>query len=374
MKVILFVVNSPSFFLSHRLPLAIAAQNTGYDVHVCTSDGAEVDQIRAYGFIHSVLPFRRGEQNPFKELGILLRLVLLFWRVKPSVVHLVTIKPVIYGSIAARFFRATSVVSAVSGLGTVFLADTIIARARRWFVVRLYRVAFNQMRLVVIFQNSDDRNVFLDSKILRNNQTRMIRGSGVALQDYPQLSEPQGVGIVVMAARLLKDKGVVEFVEAAKLLRQRKVQVIMRLIGSPDLGNPSSITQKQLDKWGLEDAVELLGYRETIAEQYALANIVCLPSYREGLPKSLIEAAACSRAVVTTDVPGCRDAIIPDETGLLVPAKDPVALADAIQILLEAPLLRSSMGKKGRTLAEESFAIEKIVEQHMMIYRELTLD
>ncbi len=174
-----------------------------------------------------------------------------------------------------------------------------------------------------------------------------------------------------MAARLLKDKGVLEFVNAARLLKQRGLSVEMRLIGSPDPGNPTSVTQQELDQWAAEGAVELLGYRKDIAAQYAAANIICLPSYREGLPKSLVEAAACGRAVVTTDVPGCRDAITPDVTGLLVPVKDAVALADAIQALIEDPELRNKMGLAGRVLAVEAFAIEKIVEQHMDIYQEL---
>jgi len=177
--------------------------------------------------------------------------------------------------------------------------------------------------------------------------------------------------VVVMAARLLKDKGVFEFVEAARLLLRRGILVEMRLIGSPDLGNPTSVTQQVLDQWGNEGQVDLLGYRKDIAAQYAAANIVCLPSYREGLPKSLVEAAACGRAIVTTDVPGCRDAITPDVTGLLVPVKDSVALADAIQVLIEEPELRKKMGHAGRSLAEDAFAIEKIVEQHMCIYQEL---
>lgn len=176
---------------------------------------------------------------------------------------------------------------------------------------------------------------------------------------------------MVMAARLLRDKGVGEFVEAARLLLRRGILVEMRLIGSLDLGNPTSVTQQELDQWENEGQVDLLGYRKDIAAQYAEANIVCLPSYREGLPKGLVEAAACGRAIVTTDVPGCRDAITPDVTALLVPVKDALALANALQRLIEDPELRNNMGQSGRTLAEEAFAIEKIVKQHMEIYKEL---
>jgi glycosyltransferase involved in cell wall biosynthesis len=174
-----------------------------------------------------------------------------------------------------------------------------------------------------------------------------------------------------MAARLLRDKGVVEFVGAARLLADRGVVVKSRLIGSPDPGNPTTITQDELSAWQAEGLVELPGYLSDIPEQYAQSHIVCLPSYREGLPKSLVEAAACGRPVVTTDVPGCRDAIEPGETGILVPARDATALADAIQELVESPEQRRAMGLAGRELAEREFAIERIVDQHLAIYREL---
>jgi glycosyltransferase involved in cell wall biosynthesis len=370
-NIIIFVVNAPEFFLSHRLPLALAALKAGFQVHVATPDGPEVQLIQSHGFTHHTVPFTRSGQNPLNELGTLFRLVKLFRCVKPNLVHLITIKPVLYGGIAARLAGIKSVVSAVSGLGTVFLADSVVARIRRWSVVLLYRAAFKQKRLAVIFQNPDDCDALLGLKTLKNEQTRMIRGSGVKLVDYPCFPEPEGKAVVVMAARLLKDKGVFEYVDAARLLQVRGIEVEMRLIGSPDPGNPTSVKQQQLDDWRTDGQVELLGFRKDIAAQYAEANIVCLPSYREGLPKSLVEAAACGRAVVTTDVPGCRDAITPGVTGLIVPVKDAVALADAIQTLIKDPELRNGMGKAGRALAEAEFAIEKIVDQHMDIYRDL---
>lgn len=370
-EVILFVVNVPEFFLSHRLPVAMAAQRAGYEVHIASSEGLAVQEIQSYGFVHHVIPFARSGQKPLNELATLACLIKLFRYVKPSLVHLITIKPVLYGGIAARLVGVKSIVCAVSGLGTVFLAHSIGARLRRWLVTVLYRFSFKQKNLSVIFQNPDDCKTLLSLDALKINQARIIRGSGVSLDEYPYNPEPDGVPIVVMAARLLKDKGVVEFVEAAKILKERGVLVEMRLIGSPDLGNPTTINQAELDKWRVEGNVDLLGYKEDINVQYSAANIVCLPSYREGLPKSLVEAAACGRAVVTTDVPGCRDAIIPNETGITVPVKDACAIADAIEALVLDPCLRKKMGKSGRALAEEAFAIEKIVDQHMDIYKEL---
>lgn len=371
MKKILFVVNNPDFFCSHRLPIAVKAKSDGFDVHVASSKGLGVEQIEHMGLVHHEVDFSRSGQNPIKELVTTWQLIILFLRLKPDLVHLVTIKPVLYGGMATRIMRVKAVVAAVSGLGTVFIAQSTVARIRLWLVKILYKIAFGHKNLTVIFQNPSDRNTLISANILQEKQASIIRGSGVDLSDYPYLPEPNGTAVVVMAARLLRDKGVFEFVEAAKILKKRQVSVIMRLIGSPDLGNPSSITEQELENWKEEGYVDVLGYQADIAKLYSEANVVCLPSYREGLPKSLVEAAACGRAVVTTDVPGCRDAIANTITGVLVPVKDAVALADAIEKLIENIGLRHTMGVAGRQLAEEAFDINIIVKQHLDIYEVL---
>jgi len=371
-KKILFVVNAPEFFLSHRLPIALAAREEGYEVHVATADGDAVREIRRLGLVHHTVAIARSGQNPFAELGSIISLYRLFRALKPDLVHLITIKPVLYGGIAARIAGVPAMVAAVSGLGTVFVAQSVAARARRALVSWLYRMAFSQRRLAVIFQNPDDRDGLLAIGALEKEQVRMIRGSGVNLANYSFVPEPEGTPVVVMAARLLRDKGVYEFVEAARLLKSRSVEVVMRLIGALDPGNPTSVEQAELDAWLAEGVVELPGYRCDIARQYAAANIVCLPSYYgEGLPKTLVEAAACGRAVITTNHPGCRDAIEPDVTGVLVPVKSAPSLADALQALIEEPERRMRMGKAGRELSERAFSIDRIVEQHLAIYREL---
>lgn len=372
---ILFVVNTPDFFMSHRFPLAVAARDAGYEVHVATAAGADVSVIQSQGFQHHVVSFSRSGQNPFYEFKTFIQLFFLFRVIEPDLVHLVTIKPVLYGGIVSRLTGVQSVVAAISGLGSAFLATSGVERLRRWLVGCLYSVAFKQNRLAVIFQNPDDRDTLLSLGALQPSQTRLIRGSGVSLDSYLYLPEPDDKPVIVMAARLLREKGVFEFVEAARLLQERGVDVEMKLIGSPDPGNPSSVTQMDLQRWREEGIVQLPGFRLDIAKQYAKANIVCLPSYYgEGLPKSLVEAAACGRAVVTTDFPGCRDSITADVTGLLIPPENASALADALQKLITEPGLRRQMGKAGRDLAERDFAIEKIVAQHLEIYKELSGD
>lgn len=370
-KRLLFVVNDAAFFLSHRLPIALGAQCSGYEVCVASMPGPAVTEIKKHGFSHVELPLTRSGKNPFSELFVLFSIYRLFLNWRPDLVHLVTIKPVIYGNIAARLAGVRGVVAAVSGLGFVFMASGLKASLVRTGVKWLYRFAFGKKNLRVIFQNPDDRDVLLAMAALDPRKVEMIRGAGVDLAHYSALREPDGKVVVSLAARLLVDKGIGEFIEAARLLKQRGVKARFCLIGDTDPGNPSSLTRNDLDALHAEGLVELLGFRKDIAQLFVNSHIVVLPSYREGLPKVLVEAAACGRAVVTTDVPGCRDAIEPDITGLLVPVRDPLALADAIQRLIDDPTLRQQMGRAGRELAEREFAIEKVVRRHLDIYLEL---
>jgi len=235
----------------------------------------------------------------------------------------------------------------------------------------LYRLALGKRNLRVIFQNPDDQKALTDLGAITFKKSVLIRGSGVDLNNYGFHEELVGMPVVTLAARLLKDKGILEFVQAAEILKKRGVLAVFQLVGEPDPGNPTSIDSATLKKWQDGDLVQCLGYRSDIASVFKYSNIVVLPSYREGLPKVLIEAAACGRAVVTTDVPGCRDAIQPDVTGFLVPVRDAVRLADTIQRLIENTALREKMGRAGRLFAENTFAIENVVAQHMEVYRTL---
>lgn len=370
-KCLLFVVNDPAFFLSHRLPIAKGAKEVGYDVHVATGAGKAIRKIKQAGFVHHCLGLSRSGKNPISEIKNLVELYRLMRRLRPSIVHLVTIKPVLYGGIAARLAGVPAVVSAVSGLGSVFVTQSLIARGLRGLVHAFYKVAFAHRNIKAIFHNPDDRDALLAFNAIDSVCTVILRGSGVNLADYPFEPEPPGPVVVCFAARLLREKGIVEFVEVARLIKDRGIDACFQVIGDPDPGNPSSVGEDDLARWRSEGLVELMGYRTDIPALFSKAHIIVLPSYREGLPKILLEAAAAGRAVVTTDMPGCRDAIEPDKTGLLVPIKDPLALADAVQRLIENPSLRREMGAAGRVLAENEFTIEKIVAAHMKIYAEL---
>lgn len=276
---------------------------------------------------------------------------------------------------ASRVSPVGSVVAAISGLGTVFLAKGIRARLRRGLVIALYRVALGKRRLAVIFQNEADRSLLSGQARLSPDKVHLIPGSGVSMTEFPYCPEPDGWVRIIMAARLLVDKGVRDFVQACRELRHRNLNVDCVLVGEPDPGNPNTISEEEFRQWQAEGIVECTGFRTDISDLFSRSHIVVLPSYYgEGLPKVLVEAAACGRAVVTTDHPGCRDAIIPGKTGLLVPVGQPERLADTLQYLVQNPELRVGMGRAGRQLAEQRYAIGTIVARHMEIYRELLND
>ncbi|PLC50010.1 glycosyl transferase [Pollutimonas subterranea] len=369
---LLFVVNNPAFFLSHRLPLALGAQEAGFDVHVATMAGASVPEILSHGLVHHIVPMSRSGKNPVEEVQSIYAIWKLLRRVRPDVMHAVTIKPVLYGGIAARLAGVPAYIAAISGLGFVFSKRDGGFDFLRSAATVLYRLALGHPNSRVIFQNANDRDVLQDAKVVRAGQVVLIRGSGVDLDAFQATPEPEGPPVAIMAARLLQDKGVMEFVEAARLTAGHASGLRWLLVGSPDPGNPASISQGEFDRWSKEGVVECLGERSDIAALYQRSHIAVLPSYREGLPKSLVEAAACGRAVVTTDVPGCRDAIEPGVSGLLVPAHNARALADAVVSLASDDALRRRMGEAGRLLAEQEFDIHKIVQKHVDLYLQLS--
>ena len=369
---LLFLVNVDWFFLSHRLPIAMAAMAAGYEVHLACSFTDRKDEIEALGIIVHDLPISRSGAAIFQEAQTILTLYSLLKETKPDIVHAVTIKPVLYGGMVARILGISSFVAAVSGVGLVFVAEGLLARLRKYLVKNLYRLAINWRGVKVIFQNSSDVKVLQSEIGLASDQFEIINGSGVDLEEYLCKPEPEGDPVVVMAARLLKEKGVYEFIAAAKLIKESGIKARFLLLGEPDYGNPNSVTSSQIDVWRQENIVEFLGHRNDIPHIFSDAHVVVHPSYYgEGLPKVLIEAAACGRAVITTENPGCMAAVKPNITAIIVPVKDAISLAHAMRTLIDDITLRVEMGRQGRILAEEKFSIKTVVEQHLKIYREL---
>lgn len=374
-RTLLFVVNVDWFFLSHRLPIALEAIRQGYKVHIATGLTDKRHVLTGHGLIVHPLALDRSSTGPWAAAQTFFQIYQVFKSVKPDVVHLVTIKPVLLGGLAARFAKVPAVVAAVSGLGFVFVAEGAKAAVRRSLVGGLYRLALGHRNVNVIFQNPDDRASLDRLANLPDQKVTMIRGSGVDLSQYNLVPLPRGAPVVILAARLLVDKGVREFVQAARLLRQRAAaterNIRFVLVGEIDPANLASLKPEEIASWGEEGVVELWGHQAEMSQVLAAAYVVVLPSYREGLPKVLIEAAACGRAVVTTDVPGCRDAIEPGVTGILVPVRDAPALADAIEWLLNNPQRCQAMGRAGRALAEAAFDVRKVVAAHLQIYQKL---
>ncbi|WP_425198214.1 glycosyltransferase family 4 protein [Polaromonas sp.] len=370
--ILLFVVNVDWFFLSHRLPIALEAQRRGYQIHIATGLTDRLDELQSYGFVvHPLLRMDRSSAGLDNAWHTIIELWRIYKAVQPSVVHLVTIKPVLLGGMAARIAGVPAMVAAISGLGFVFVASGAKATVRRWLVEMLYRLAFGHRNLKVIFQNPSDRISLAQVTHLKDCKIEIIRGSGVDLAQFSYTPIPQGTPVVLLAARLLIDKGVREFADAARLLKLRGVVARFCLAGTVDPANPASLTDAELAQWAAAGVIELWGHCADMQSALSSAHLVVLPSYREGLPKVLMEAAACGRAVITTDVPGCRDAIDSGITGMLVPVRNAEALADALEELLNDPARCQAMGNAGRALAERAFDVRQVVALHLQIYKEL---
>jgi glycosyltransferase involved in cell wall biosynthesis len=368
---LLYVVNQPRFFMTHRLPVARAAAAEGFEVHVATPDGPEAVDIQAEGFRFHPIPMSRKGIHPLEELTTCRAIVALYRALRPDLVHHVTIKPVLYGSLAARLARVPAVVNAVTGLGHLFVDRRRRTRALRWIVERAYGVAFSHPNGRAIFQNQDDLAGFVRTGRVRPADAVVIRGSGVDTARFAPRPEPAAPPFeVVLIARMLWSKGIGAFVEAARTLRAQGVPARFVLIGDSDPGNPASIPSAQLSAWHRSGVVEWRGHCDDIPGALAAAHLVCLPTaYGEGVPKALIEAAAAGRAIVATDVPGCREIVRSGENGVLVPAGDTEALAHAVHTLLEDPHRRAAMGARGREIAEKEFSEALVVEQTLAVYR-----
>jgi glycosyltransferase involved in cell wall biosynthesis len=371
---LLFVINDLAFLISHRLQVAQAARDAGYEVHIAApKDIASEQQLAGSGFHLHRFDMHRHRINPVSEFRSFREIYRTQRRLKPDIVHLVTIKPVLYGGIAARFSRVPSVVSTISGLGYAFAGTNLKSRIINLLVKRLYRFALGHGTQRVIFQNDNDRMTIQGLGVDLSGKAEMIPGSGVDLNVFAPAPEPDEPVTVVVPSRLLRDKGIAEFVEAARILKREGSAARFVLVGDAPPGNPASVPQGMLDAWKAEDVVEFWGFRTDMPDVLAQSHIVVLPSYyREGFPKALIEAAACGRAVITTDAPGCRDAIVEGKTGRLVPVRDSTALADAMRGLIEDKATRLRMGIAGRKHAEKVFSIEHVTRRHLDIYRDLS--
>ncbi len=365
---LVYVITEDWFFASHFLDRAKAAVGKGYKVSVITRCRETAREFRQYGLAPINIEFSRRGLNPITELITIFRLRTILKRIKPDIVHNVALKPVVLGSLAAQFAGVQNIVNAPVGMGYVFTSEENRARILRPVVNALIRYSLGRQVRRVIIENNDDFNNLVASGFAKKDSIALIKGAGVDTKKFDYKPEPDGQVRVIMVSRLLRDKGVQEFIDAAKLVKARESTVQFVLVGDVDEGNPTSLTADQLTDLRKSRDVTWLGARTDIAELLAASHVACLPSYREGLPKSLIEAASAGRPIVTTDVPGCREVVTHMVNGLLIQPRDVAALATAIEKLVKDPQLRQSMGKENRKKAVSEYANEMIIAQTHGVY------
>jgi glycosyltransferase involved in cell wall biosynthesis len=374
MQKIGLVANTDWYLYNFRLSLARFLRGQGYEVVLISPPGPYALLLQQAGFHWVAWKVGRQTLAPWVEFSALLRLTRLYRREKLTLVHHHTIKPVLYGSMAARLARLPAVVNSITGRGYVFVGNNFKARALRQLIRPMYRLALNLPKCAVIFENDGDRQYFIQEGLLHAGRAWLIEGVGVDIERFAPTPEPEGAPVIVLPARMLWDKGVGVLVEAARRLHDDSSPhasgVRVALVGVPDPGNPGSIDEATLRRWESEGIVEWWGWQEDMGKVYSRCHIVTLPTvYREGVPTSLLEAAACGKPLVATDAPGCRDVVQHEVNGLLVPPNDPSALADALRRLAEDSELRGRMGLASRQLVLEKFTTDRVNAATLQVYQ-----
>ena len=372
MKKVLYLISEDWYFWSHRRSIALAALNHGYKVTLVTHVDEKKEEITNAGIKLVPSRMKRSSVNPFYELGTIFELIRVYHQEKPDLVHHVALKPVLYGTLAAKLTGVDCIVNALGGLGHIFSSSDRRISVLRKIISIFYRLTFTGKSSRLILQNPDDKKIIIDNKISSLEKIELIRGSGANLDYFSYQQEPPGVPVVMYAGRLLWSKGIGDLFKASEILLKRKIVFKSIIVGRPDPENPESIPIDQLREWCQSDGFEWWGYHEDMASVLSQAAIVVLPArFREGLPKVLIEAAAIGRPLITTDIPGCREIVRQDWNGLLIPPGNPESLATAIAELLADKKLRQLMGKNSRELVENEFSEEKVINQTLSIYQEL---
>ena len=365
---LMFVITEDWYFWVHWIGLAEAARDAGYEVTVVTTVREHGERIRALGLDLVHVDFARGRLSPRANLRTVLALRGIYRRLEPHLVHHIAIQPIVLGSVAVAQVRGLAVVNALMGLGAGLTSGHIKARLVRPMLRPALAWAMRRPRSRTVVQNAENAK-FVESLGVRRERISLVQGVGVDVWTFRPRPAPAGPIRVAMVSRLLWDKGVREFIRAAALVREAREDVVFTLVGAPDEGNPTSVPREQLRSWAADGLVEWWGYRKDVADVLAGSHIAVLPTYYgEGVPTTLLEAAACGRPVVATDVPGCRTAVRHGINGLLVPARDARALADAVTALADDPARRAAMGAEGRRRAETEFASERIHAETLLVY------
>lgn len=372
MKIVLFA-NTDWYLYNFRRSLALALHRAGHELLLLSPPGPYGEKLQALGLRWEALPMERRSLNPLRELALLRHLTVLLRRERPALVHGFTIKCAVYGSLAARLAGVPARVNAVAGMGYVFTSDDLKARALRPVVRALLRLALDGEGARLILQNNDDVALFERAGLVDRSRIRLVRGSGVDCSRFIKRTGERSGGPlrVLVAARLLWDKGLEEYIAAARELLAEGRRIEFLLAGTPDPGNPAAVPEETVRGWVNEGVVNWLGHVDDMATLLGAVDVVALPSYREGLPKTLIEAAACAQPLITTDVPGCREVVSDGVDGLLVPVRDAKALAHAIRRLDDDPALARRLGEAAWAKAHAEFDERIVIRRTVDVYREL---
>ena len=349
------------------MELAEYIKNKGWDVIFVSPRGDYSEKLSKEGWKYIPLEFSRKGVNPFREYQTIRQIKKIYIKEKPDLVHHFTIKCVIYGSLAAKSVNIKGIINSITGLGYIFLGTSIFAKLIKSIVKKLYQKALTGTE--VIFENPDDAELFQKLSLVESTQAHIVLGTGINTNKFIPIPPPDSVPLITLPARMLWDKGISEFVEAASILKKKNIKARFALVGKNDEGNPRSISFDQLTLWQKEGNVEWWGWQDDIIPVFSMSDVICLPSYREGLPKVLIEAAACGRPIVTTDVPGCREVVQDGVNGYLVPVKNAEKLADALEKLILDRELRNSMGIESRKIAVKLFSSDNVNLNIFSIYQ-----
>lgn len=370
LKICVFV-NVDWFILSHFTDYLkkIVAQN--FDITVLTLNTGRCEEIRALGVTVIELDLHRGYSNLYSEFKSLVKIYLTLRALSPDILELITIKAVLYGGLVSKILKIKKTVFYMSGLGALFTYHTIFGRAKANIVTYLYKFIMRSTSTEVIVENDDDKHTFTSVVGLAEKQVHLIPGVGVDLNQFAPANRRSSCNLRVgLVSRLLYDKGVLEFVEAARLCKITRPEVEFLLVGEVDPTNPASVSRQDLEDFRRNNVIEMLGHVNDVSSLMKTLDILVLPSYREGFPRVLMEAAATGLPVVTTDVTGCRSAVVNNETGLIVPSKNSEALGESIGKLLDSPDLRSFMGGNARQFAETNFDVKCLSTIHIRVWNE----
>ena len=369
---IIFFVTEDWYFFSHRLHIARALKEDGFEVILLARVHQHKGIIENQGIRVISIDIKRESRNLFQEIKTIIKVAGVYKKEKPHLAHHVAAKPILYGSIAARVANVPLYVNAFAGLGFVFLQKSkIISILVQSVFILAYRFIFHSKAAYAIFQNPEDKSLFESLRIVKKNKTILIRGAGVNISNYRFFKEPEGRVTILLGARMLWDKGIGELIQAVKILKKKKVSFRVLLAGIPDPANPNSVHEQTLQKWHNQGIVEWIGFQKDMAHVLSRVHIATLPSYGEGVPKFLIEAAACGRPIVTTDVPGCREIVHHNKNGILVPVRNYYALANSLLKLIKDSELREKMGACGRAMVIKSFSEKIVAEKTMAFYKRI---